>query len=333
LCHLSVVDLKPDNIFIDDCNNVKLGDFGLACHYDKHECRVLARPGTLHYSAPETFARHLHSFGFDAQSYFGAMGLEVDPATHCAILNGPELDVWGLGVVLYVMQTGKYPFWGINRDHPEDQLPTIEAILCQEQPKWPVWIEPGCADLLMRIFNKNPRQRITIVEIKQHPWVRAEMDRQMALVRETELAMLQQMQLSNNTASASLSSSTTSPTTTTTSTSSPPALVHQNSQQLLLQGLRGQLVEAKRRNKSGILPRSDTPSRTPSSCSRASSSEAESLSREPSPSTIEVIQPRANTFLRRASRTNLLRLHQYTTCLDLRQALTQNQPTTTTPAS
>jgi len=102
---LSLTDLKPDNIFIDDNNNALVGDFGLACHYDKTEPRVLARPGTLHYSAPETFARHLHSFGFDAQSYFGAMGIEVDPTSHCAILNGPELDVWGLGVVLYVTIT------------------------------------------------------------------------------------------------------------------------------------------------------------------------------------------------------------------------------------
>jgi len=209
-----------------------------------------------------------------------------------------------------VMQTGKYPFWGVNREHPEDQLPTIEAILCQDQPKWPVWIEPGCVDLLMRIFNKNPRQRITIAEIKQHPWLKAEMDRQIQLVREAELAMQQPVAPAAAIAAGSPSAAGHAP--------APAAMAQQSSQQL--QQLRGQLLEAKRRNRSGALPRTESVSlsRTPSSASRASSAEI----REASPPTLVEVPRPANVFLRRASRTNLLRLHQYTTCLDLKHALT-----------
>jgi serine/threonine protein kinase len=297
VCHC---DLKPDNVFIDEHDNVKLGDFGLACVYDMTEPRVLARPGTLHYSAPETFARHLHSFGFDAVSYFASLGVDVDPNTHCAILNGPELDVWSLGVCLYVMQTGKYPFWGVNRENREDQLPTIEAILCQEQPKWPTWIEPGCADLLLQLFNKNPTERITIAEIKKHPWLRAEMDRQIMLVREAEIAAQQQALLQQQ-------QQQTIPMIATPASPKAGSLAMLNSRQFMLQQIRAQVSG----NKSGA-----TASRTPSCCSR-----------EASPAATDPIQP--TDAMRRASRSNLLRLHQFPTCFDLRQEL-KTAPTAAT---
>jgi len=50
-------DIKPENIFFDDDNNLRLGDFGLAINETRE--RPTARVGTLDFMAPE--ARCLHA--------------------------------------------------------------------------------------------------------------------------------------------------------------------------------------------------------------------------------------------------------------------------------
>ena len=85
-CHKQKIahrDIKPDNIFLDQYNHVKLGDFGLSCKFrnqelSSHKC------GSLMFCAPE-------------------------------ILSNPEFDpfpadIWSLGITFYYMATGHYPF-------------------------------------------------------------------------------------------------------------------------------------------------------------------------------------------------------------------------------
>ncbi len=84
LKELSIVhrDLKPINILMDENNNAKLADFGLALILSPNQ-KAKKYAGTLDFSAPEMI-----------------LGL---PYAH-------EADVWGLGVVLYYMLTGLLPF-------------------------------------------------------------------------------------------------------------------------------------------------------------------------------------------------------------------------------
>jgi len=128
-------------VFLDSNKNVLLGDFGLAERFKPKTRAMTARGGTLHYSAPESF--------------LGSM------------VEGPELDVWSAGALLYVMMRGRYPFWG------ETEGETAKAILFTE-PHWPEWFPSDGVDLLKKMLLKNPRQRISLSKVKRHPFIHRE---------------------------------------------------------------------------------------------------------------------------------------------------------------
>ena len=80
ICHR---DIKLENILVDENHNIKLIDFGFSLKCN-NKARLTAYCGTPPYMSPEIAARSPY--------------------------NGQTSDVWALGVALYLMLTGKFPF-------------------------------------------------------------------------------------------------------------------------------------------------------------------------------------------------------------------------------
>ncbi|OIV96234.1 hypothetical protein TanjilG_14911 [Lupinus angustifolius] len=141
ICHR---DLKLENTLLDGspAPRLKICDFGYSKSSLLHS-RPKSTVGTPAYIAPEVFSR---------REYDGKMA-----------------DVWSCGVTLYVMLVGAYPFE--DQEDPKNFRKTINRIMAV-QYKIPdyVHISQDCRRLLSRIFVANPVRRVTIKELKSHPW-------------------------------------------------------------------------------------------------------------------------------------------------------------------
>lgn len=145
-CHqLHVVhrDLKPENVvFFEKLGVVKLTDFGFSnkfCPGQKLETSC----GSLAYSAPEILL---------GDSY-----------------DAPAVDVWSLGVILYMLVCGQAPF------HEANDSETLTMIMdCKYSI--PAHIPDDCKDLISKMLVKNPEKRATLSQISKHPWLAAEKD-------------------------------------------------------------------------------------------------------------------------------------------------------------
>ncbi|KAI0496081.1 hypothetical protein KFK09_022388 [Dendrobium nobile] len=141
ICHR---DLKLENTLLDGnpAPRLKICDFGYSKSSLLHS-RPKSTVGTPAYIAPEVLSRREY--------------------------DGKLADVWSCGVTLYVMLVGAYPFE--DPDDPKNFRKTIGRIVAV-QYKIPdhIHISQDCRHLLSRIFVANPTKRITISEIKKHPW-------------------------------------------------------------------------------------------------------------------------------------------------------------------
>ncbi|CAN1342694.1 Serine/threonine-protein kinase SAPK7 [Linum perenne] len=141
ICHR---DLKLENTLLDGspAPRLKICDFGYSKSSLLHS-RPKSTVGTPAYIAPEVLSRREY--------------------------DGKLADVWSCGVTLYVMLVGAYPFE--DQNDPKNFRKTIQKIMAV-QYKIPdyVHISQECRHLLSRLFVANPLKRISIKEIKNHPW-------------------------------------------------------------------------------------------------------------------------------------------------------------------
>ena len=139
-CHNKNVthrDLKLENILLDDNNNVKIIDFGFGTcfSYDK---KVKLFCGTPSYMAPEIVNRVEYS--------------------------GPPADVWALGVLLFVLLCGNYPF---KAQVDKELYKKIQY----GQFSVPSNISQGSRGLITRILRLNPEKRPSVSDIIKDNWV------------------------------------------------------------------------------------------------------------------------------------------------------------------
>eukprot|EP00359_Climacostomum_virens_P006196 CAMPEP_0204915052 /NCGR_PEP_ID=MMETSP1397-20131031/13043_1 /ASSEMBLY_ACC=CAM_ASM_000891 /TAXON_ID=49980 /ORGANISM="Climacostomum Climacostomum virens, Strain Stock W-24" /LENGTH=407 /DNA_ID=CAMNT_0052086909 /DNA_START=202 /DNA_END=1422 /DNA_ORIENTATION=- len=130
-------DLKLDNILLDEKRNAKLIDFGFAtCFPNDRKIKLFC--GTPSYMAPEIVTRKEYA--------------------------GPPADVWALGVLLYVMLCGFYPFKG------KDDKDLFQRIIIG-QFEIPHVIPAAPRGLIYRMLNLDPDRRPSVKEIKHDPWL------------------------------------------------------------------------------------------------------------------------------------------------------------------
>uniref|UniRef100_A0A0E0DKH9 non-specific serine/threonine protein kinase n=2 Tax=Oryza TaxID=4527 RepID=A0A0E0DKH9_9ORYZ len=141
ICHR---DLKLENTLLDGspAPRLKICDFGYSKSSLLHS-RPKSTVGTPAYIAPEVLSRREY--------------------------DGKLADVWSCGVTLYVMLVGAYPFE--DPKDPKNFRKTISRIMSVQYkiPEY-VHVSQPCRHLLSRIFVANPYKRISMGEIKSHPW-------------------------------------------------------------------------------------------------------------------------------------------------------------------
>lgn len=141
-CHDNKIihrDIKCQNILIDKDLQIKLTDFGLSTYRRNTNRKLYGVVGTIRFSCPELLERK----GYDEKA-----------------------DIWSLGIVIYYLLTGKYPF---NTRKIDELLKNIyeDNILYDDYVLKPIQI-----DLLRKILNKDPSKRLSLIEILNHPYLK-----------------------------------------------------------------------------------------------------------------------------------------------------------------
>lgn len=130
-------DLKPENLLLDkEKKIIKLVDFGLGRFYDMN-AKVDTACGSPCYAPPEMLSK-----------------FKYDPI---------KADIWSLGIVLYAMLAGFLPF-------DDDNTDVLYQKIIEGKFNMPNWISSEAQDILKRIINKDPEQRMTIQDIYEHDW-------------------------------------------------------------------------------------------------------------------------------------------------------------------
>ncbi|XP_042512028.1 serine/threonine-protein kinase GRIK1-like isoform X2 [Macadamia integrifolia] len=132
-------DIKPDNLLVTSAGTVKIGDFGVSQVFEDDNDELRRSPGTPVFTAPEC-----------------CLGLTYH--------HGKAADTWAVGVTLYCMVMGQYPFLGETLQDTYDKIVNNPLLITEG-------INPRLQNLLEGLLCKDPKQRLTLDAVARHPWV------------------------------------------------------------------------------------------------------------------------------------------------------------------
>ncbi|RWS30363.1 MAP/microtubule affinity-regulating kinase 3-like protein [Leptotrombidium deliense] len=139
-CHQKRIihrDLKAENLLLDGEMNIKIADFGFSNEFVPGQ-KLDTFCGSPPYAAPELF-----------------QGKKYD---------GPEVDVWSLGVILYTLVSGSLPFDGAN-------LKELRERVLRGKYRIPFYMSTDCENLLKKFLVLNPAKRASLETIMKDKWM------------------------------------------------------------------------------------------------------------------------------------------------------------------
>uniref|UniRef100_A0A8C4Z9W2 non-specific serine/threonine protein kinase n=1 Tax=Gadus morhua TaxID=8049 RepID=A0A8C4Z9W2_GADMO len=139
-CHQKYIvhrDLKAENLLLDADANIKIADFGFSNEFTLGN-KLDTFCGSPPYAAPELF-----------------QGKKYD---------GPEVDVWSLGVILYTLVSGSLPFDGQN-------LKELRERVLRGKYRVPFYMSTDCEGILRRFLVLNPTKRCTLDQVMKDKWI------------------------------------------------------------------------------------------------------------------------------------------------------------------
>ncbi|VDN03325.1 unnamed protein product [Thelazia callipaeda] len=171
-------DLKAENLLLDSDMNIKIADFGFSNQFVIGN-KLDTFCGSPPYAAPELF-----------------QGKKYD---------GPEVDVWSLGVILYTLVSGSLPFDGQN-------LKDLRERVLRGKYRIPFYMSTDCENLLKRFLVLNPARRGTLEAIMKDRWMNIGYDDELKpyveptkdVKDENRIAIIQQMGYSRSAIISSL---------------------------------------------------------------------------------------------------------------------------------
>ncbi|KAH7825449.1 putative CBL-interacting serine/threonine-protein kinase 8 [Monocercomonoides exilis] len=167
ICHR---DLKPENLLLDDMGRLKISDFGLCALTGKDDVLLRTQCGTPNYTAPEILSGNPY--------------------------DGKPADVWSCGVILFVMLAGYLPF-------EENATTELFNKIKKAQYEFPPYFPEAPKSLIKAILVPDPSKRLTIPQIKEHPWFRGER-------QDTTSQNVSSLQVSTGMANSAIGSSSSS---------------------------------------------------------------------------------------------------------------------------
>ncbi|XP_064460606.1 calcium/calmodulin-dependent protein kinase kinase 1-like isoform X2 [Ornithodoros turicata] len=135
-------DIKPSNLLLDDRGRVQIADFGVCNQFEGVDALLSGTAGTPAFVAPEALCE-----------------------SRCQY-SGKAVDVWAMGVTLFAFVIGQVPFHDPNLLILYNRIKN-QTLTFPESPALSAELE----DLLAGMLHKEPDKRLSVPEIKLHPWI------------------------------------------------------------------------------------------------------------------------------------------------------------------